>query len=162
MCIILKNENKNSEMVEIMTQIHDYVPRKPCSQQYTVEDTGEVIAIPTDKFHRILIGGDQLTIARARSVKKAKINSVDPSLRLDGLLPVAEDWHTRLNLLQVKTHKHFHYNNYVCRLYGSILYQLSLQEITVHCINYVILSVVQMWAAVQRRISMLVMISSHP
>lgn len=89
-------------MVEIMTHIHNYVPKKIRSRQYTVEDTNEVVDIPNDNLHPILLGGDQLTVARARSAKKAKINSVDPSLRLDGLLPVAEDWHTRLNLLQVR------------------------------------------------------------
>lgn len=101
MGIILKNENKNSEMVEIMTQIHDYVPKLADSEQYTDEDTSEIVNIPNDKLHPILLGGDQLTVARARGAKKAKINSVDPSLHLDGLIPVAEDWHTRLNFIEV-------------------------------------------------------------
>lgn len=50
-------------------------------------------------MHPILFGGDQLTAARARGAKKAKINSVDPSLRFDGLIPIAEDWHARLNFI---------------------------------------------------------------
>ena len=81
-----------------MSEIHKYVPKKV---SHTVEDTDETISIPSDKLHPILLGGDQLTAARARGAKKAKINSVDPSLRLDGLHAVTADWHTKLNLLEV-------------------------------------------------------------
>lgn len=101
--IILKNENKNSEMVEIMSEIHKYVPLKAHNVTYTVADNNEVVSITNDKLHPILLGGDQLTCARARSAKKAKINSVDPSSRLDGIHAVSADWHTKLNLLEVTT-----------------------------------------------------------
>ena len=52
-------------------------------------------------MHRILIGGDQLTAARARSAQKAKLNAQTPSKRLEGLVSVVEDWHTKANLLGV-------------------------------------------------------------
>ena len=86
-----------------MSQIHqNYVPTVPHSEQYTIGGSGEIVTIPADKLHPILLRGDQLTVARARSAKKAKINSVNPPLRLDGLIPVAEDWHARLNFMEVK------------------------------------------------------------
>lgn len=101
--VILKNENKTNEMVEIMTRVHQYVPTREYEQPFTIEGTSEIITIPNAQMHPILFGGDQLTAARARGAKKAKINSIDPTLRLDGLVlvPVAEDWHTRLNFIGV-------------------------------------------------------------
>lgn len=84
-----------------MAKIHTYVPTKRCDQTHTIEGSDDIV-IPDAQFHPILFGGDQLTAARARGAKKAKANSVDPSLRFDGLIPVAEDWHTRLNFLGVR------------------------------------------------------------
>ena len=87
-------------MIEIMRILHGYVPTKRCDRTYIYE--GREITIPKAIVHAILLGGDQLTAARARGAKKAKVNSVDPELRFEGLIPVAEDWHTRLNLLCVR------------------------------------------------------------
>ena len=108
--IILKNENKNSEMVEIMTEMHRYCPRKEHTAKYIIVDTGEIIELPDDLLDPIIVIGDQLTVARIRSAKKAKVNSVDPSLRLDGLVAVAADWHTKENLIEVCMH--FQLNTY--------------------------------------------------
>ena len=65
------------------------------------EDSEEVVQIPRAVICPILFGGDQLTAARARGAKSAKVNSYDPCRRLDGLIPIAEDWHTKLNFLGV-------------------------------------------------------------
>ena len=51
----------------------------------------------------ILFGGDQLIASHARSAKKAKLNSVKSVTQFDGLVPVAEDWHTKLNFLTVSS-----------------------------------------------------------
>lgn len=92
-------------MVDIMKKIHtSYVPTKQCDQTYAKEGSNNDIIIPDAKIHPILFGGDQLTATRARGAKKAKVNSVDPSLRFDGLIPVAADWHTRLNFIGVRDH----------------------------------------------------------
>ena len=66
-------------------------------------------------FHRILLGGDQLTSTRARSAKRLKMNGISPVSRLEGLCPCAEDWHTKMNLLEVCFH-HYLYNVH-CALY---------------------------------------------
>ncbi len=53
------------------------------------------------RFHPILLGEDQLTAARTRATKKAKVNSQTPSKRLSGIVPAAEDWHAKANFLGV-------------------------------------------------------------
>ena len=55
----------------------------------------------TARARLILIGGDQLTVARARGAQKAKVNSVSSSNRFDGLLPMVEDWHAKVVVLKV-------------------------------------------------------------
>ena len=52
-------------------------------------------------MHRILIGGDQLTVARMRSAINIKNNSWTATGRLEGFIPVAEDWHTKAIYLDV-------------------------------------------------------------
>ena len=49
----------------------------------------------------ITFGGDQLITARARCACEARMNSDTVLGRLDGLLPVAEDWHSSVVLLNV-------------------------------------------------------------
>ena len=57
-----------------------------------------------DAFHQILFGGDQLTVARARGSQRIQVNSESQADRLQGLVPVAEDWHTKVTLLEVGAH----------------------------------------------------------
>ncbi len=89
-------------MVHILGEMHKYVPTKSYKEDFTTFD-GEVIQIPKAVIHPVLFGGNQLTAARAKS---AKVNSIDPCLRLEGLLPFAEDWHTKLNFLGVCSFKY--------------------------------------------------------
>ena len=51
--------------------------------------------------HPILFSGDQKTAARGRGAQKAKMNALSPSARLEGLVPVAADWHTKVKILDV-------------------------------------------------------------
>ena len=51
--------------------------------------------------HKVLFGGDQLTAARARGCRDLRLNSNSITGQLQGLLPVAEDWHTMATLLSV-------------------------------------------------------------
>ena len=99
--IILKNENKGDEMVDIMSNLHQYVPAAEYTTSVTVPGTEETVLLQHAAFHKIFVGGDQLTAARARSSQKAMANSVSPRRSLGGLIPCAEDWHTKLNLLGV-------------------------------------------------------------
>ena len=75
-----------------MAQIPKYVPIKHQDQTYTIE--GSDIIIPDAQLHPYIF---IFWGVCARGAKKAKVNSVDPALRFEGLIPMAEDWHTRLN-----------------------------------------------------------------
>ena len=84
--VYLKNENKHSEMVDIMHTLHQYVP--------IVSDTSEDDSHKTTAVHKLLFGGDQLTAARARGCRDLRLNSETTVGQLQGLVPVANDWHT--------------------------------------------------------------------
>ena len=84
-----------------MEHFHQCVPSILETEQAYIPSINSSAAVPTANFHRLLIGGDQLTAARARGVKRHRINSASPSARLDGLIPCAEDWHTQAILLEV-------------------------------------------------------------
>ena len=50
-----------------------------------------MVKVDKEPVYPTLFGRDQLTASRARSAKKAKVNSVISSALLEGLIPVAED-----------------------------------------------------------------------
>ena len=49
-----------------------------------------------DHINPVLIGGDQLTVARVRGSQDALLNSESGMQRVQGLIPVIEDWHTKM------------------------------------------------------------------
>ena len=87
---------KSDEMVDILKDIHNYVPSVPYSKQKQLS-TGVVTTEEKASMHRIVVGGDQLTAARIRAAQKAKLNGQTPLSRLEGIISVAEDWHTKAN-----------------------------------------------------------------
>lgn len=102
MSIIPKNENKGDEMVDIMDTIHTYVPMIETSQQVVVPSLNESVEVHKARSFPIILHGDYLTACRGRGAKKVKINADSPSHRLEGLVPAAADWHTKLKLLGVR------------------------------------------------------------
>ena len=94
----MKNENKYSEMIDIMSQLHQYVPVVEMTTDQGVDVTDKPYS---ERIHPLLFGGDQLTAARARGCQELRINSDTNTGRLRGLVPVAEDWHTTVTLLVV-------------------------------------------------------------
>ena len=90
-------------MSAILTHLHQYVPCITYTESKTYSN-GETETIEKAKIHSILLGGDQLTAARARHSIKAKLNSQTPEKQLIGIIPVMEDWHTKANFLGVSTH----------------------------------------------------------
>ena len=88
-------------MVDIMSHLHQYVPTVKYTEDITIPGGEEGVQIPKALFHKILFGGDQLTVARARGAQRIRMNSMSPQTRLEGLIPCIEDWHTKLNLLGV-------------------------------------------------------------
>ena len=83
MGVILKNENIKSEVIDIMENLQQYVPAK-----------GGAV-------HNLMFRGDQLTASRARACSDLRLNSDTAFGRLDTFVPIAEDWHTFLVLLNV-------------------------------------------------------------
>ena len=90
----MKNE-KDSEMIDKMHTLHHYVP--------IISEESEG-APCRSAVYKVLFGGDQLTAARARGCHDQRLNSDTITGQLQGLLPVAEDWHTSVTLLSVSEH----------------------------------------------------------
>lgn len=109
--ILLKNENKSDEMVEIMSHHHQYVPAHQYAEKVFVTGTEEEVEVSNVRLKKILFGGDQLTASRARSAKRARANSLSSITRLDGLEPNASDFHIQLNLLDVSYLLHLESTN---------------------------------------------------
>lgn len=93
----MKSENKHSEMIDIMHAHHQYVPI--ISGDSEIGDSE--VASQRSAVHKVLFGGDQLTAARARGCRDLRLNSETTIGQLQGLLPVAEDWHTSVTLLSI-------------------------------------------------------------
>ena len=87
-------------MAEILQSLHQYVPCVSSETTKTIS-TNENIVEYVENMHSILIGGDQVTVARIRAAQYAKRNSERPTKRLDGFIPVIENWHTKANILDV-------------------------------------------------------------
>ena len=62
---------------------------------------GDKIEFDDTKFDAKLIGGDQLTVVRIRSTQALRDTLDSATERYEGLIPVIEDWHARVILLQV-------------------------------------------------------------
>jgi len=81
-----------------MKALLSYVPKKSYNVTYHLSE--EFVA-EEDCYHQILFGGDQLTVCRARGAQSARFHDDEAAERIEGLLPVVEDWHTRMTLMRV-------------------------------------------------------------
>ena len=72
-------------------------------QECYVPSIDQTVQVTKARARPVLIGGDQLTVARARGAQKAKANATSPLGRLDGLVPMVEDWHAKVVLLGVSS-----------------------------------------------------------
>ena len=98
--MLLHNENKLDEMGKILEQYISLVPALESVQQVVLPN-GSEIEIDNTQFHPILFGGDQLTVARIRGTQALRDTHDKPADRFEGIVPVVEDWHTRMTLLKV-------------------------------------------------------------
>lgn len=87
--------------MEILEHIHQYVPANEVQRELVDPETEEVMTIEDHSFVTTLVGGDQLTTARARGALLIREDCDLGKDRLDGLLPVTEDWHAKLCLMKV-------------------------------------------------------------
>ncbi len=98
-------------------------------QQPTVDvsDT-EQTELTYDDFHYILTGGDLLTTARARGSQRIRKCGERPKDRLEGILPVCEDWHAKMCLLGVSC--------FLCTLLLRIVNHLNIQNTVCYSYRY--------------------------
>lgn len=81
-------------MVEILKMVNTkYVPT--IKIQNELEDEEDIIK------ERIMFGGDQLTVERAIGAMAAVMDADTPYKQLKGIIPVVEDFHCEMNILQV-------------------------------------------------------------
>lgn len=101
----MKNENKMEDMVDILTHMHQYVPFHADTK--TLEVLGaeglEEVQLQVERLHHLLIGGDQVTAERVKGAQTLPKNSTHAVGRLEGFVPVSEDWHAKVCYLQVHT-----------------------------------------------------------
>ena len=58
-----------------------------------------------DKATAMALGGDQLTVERARVCQDLRKHSFESKDQLSGFVPFASDWHAEAILLQVNMHE---------------------------------------------------------
>lgn len=97
----MKNENKVDEMVDILSVLHQYVPMKECTAAVDIPEMEDATEVKVQSMHTLLLGGDQLTAERARGACRVRQNSQSAAGRLEGIIPVAEDWHAKVCFLEV-------------------------------------------------------------
>ncbi len=112
MGVLLHNENKLDEMSKILDHLMQFVPALSKEIDVALPD-GSMIKLDDTKFFKIFLGGDQLTVARVRGTQALRVTQDRAMDRLQGLIPVNEDWHARMALIKVSGDGVFE----VCRVY---------------------------------------------
>ena len=73
-----------------MEDIHDYVRKAAATSQ-------EMDLM----YHKIIPGGDQLTVAQVRGLQAIRSMEDSSMDRFNGLLSISQDWHARVKVLKV-------------------------------------------------------------
>lgn len=97
----MKNNNHQDEMVDILTTLHQYVLLHEVQVTTSKSDAQVDGTATTELLHKVLFGGDLLTAIRAKRAQHIRQNSEHPVGRLEGFIPVAEDWHAKVVLMEV-------------------------------------------------------------
>lgn len=100
MGVLLHNENKLDEMSKILGHFMKFVPMLPKEGELSLPNGGK-LSFDDTEFFKLLFGGDQLTAVRMRGTQALRVTQDRAVDRLQGLIPVAEDWHTRMALVDV-------------------------------------------------------------
>lgn len=73
-------------MVDIMAHLHSYVPTLESTKSIKVPGCEETKHLTQHNFHKVLLGGDQLTVTRAISSQRVRRNSETPLDQLQGII----------------------------------------------------------------------------
>lgn len=84
-----------------MEHDHQYVPTTTKSVEINLPNANDKIQMVKTESHTIVLGGDQLTAKQVRGSQMIHSNSITSMEQINGLLPVAKDWHMKLCLLEV-------------------------------------------------------------
>ena len=95
--MIPNDENTTDGMVEILNQMHEYVPT--ITSKSGNEETG---------LFPLAMGGDMLTAARARTAQDVRVTCHGKEA-LRGLYPFPADWHAKVNFMEVRIYIIFLY-----------------------------------------------------
>ena len=82
-------------MNDILHRFMKYVPTLAREREMPLPDEN-VFTFDVTTFSKFIFGGDQLTAARVRGTKALLVLTTD---RLEGVIPVLEDWHPRFQSL---------------------------------------------------------------
>ena len=99
MGVLPKNETVYEDMIDILEHYKKYVPSIPVQLSEPIPGSNE---IEDRAYVTTLLGGDYLTVARARGALSIRGTSELEKDRLNCFLPVAEDWHAKVCLLEVR------------------------------------------------------------
>lgn len=88
-------------MTAVLRHLQQYVPVRSEMDELVDPADGEIFQVFADYFHYVLFGGDQLTAERATGTKRSIDNENRAVDRLEGLVPVIEDWHAKVSFLKV-------------------------------------------------------------
>lgn len=87
-------------MCSILDELDTYVPAIESSKTVLIE--GDEYEVDATKVYRLLIFGDQLTVARIRSASVIRCTTDTGVLeKLEGYTPAIVDWHSRAIFLDV-------------------------------------------------------------
>ena len=92
-------------MIDILSHVQGYVPCKATVEDVVVGDK----RLKHQEFNYVtsLVGGDQLSVARARGSQEICLNGNNRKEKLRGLLPVAEDWHAKMCFMEVGWYNYY-------------------------------------------------------
>ena len=96
--VIPENETSYEGMIGILEELQQYIPSKLIDIKEKIPGS-EISSEKT--FITTLVGGDYLSTARARGAMLIRGNSELQEHALKGFLPVSEDWHAKVCLLEV-------------------------------------------------------------
>ena len=96
--VLPEDETSYEGMIRILEALQKYVPTKVTDIKEKIPGTD----LQKEKtFITTLVGGDYLSVARARGAILIRSNSELQEDRLNGVWPVAEDWHAKVCLIEV-------------------------------------------------------------
>jgi hypothetical protein len=88
----------------LIEELHKYVPDVPLTRKFEPSASDSVIYEDYD-VHQILLGGDQLTVSRARSSRDIRSNENASRDRSASFVPVIEDWHAHQTFMKLSLQK---------------------------------------------------------